>query len=72
MDSFLRKRTEEGFQNRYGAKRNEELFEPQKQGANGNRRCCLSFEWCREVELRTPKYENQKSRFFLCLEFSLQ
>jgi error-prone DNA polymerase len=26
MDSFLRKRTEEGFQNRYGAKRNEELF----------------------------------------------
>jgi len=27
MDSFLRKRTEEGFQNRYGAKRNEELFE---------------------------------------------
>jgi error-prone DNA polymerase len=27
MDSFLRKRTEEDFQNRYGAKRNEELFE---------------------------------------------
>jgi hypothetical protein len=27
MDSFLRKRTVEGFQNRYGAKRNEELFE---------------------------------------------
>jgi error-prone DNA polymerase len=27
MDSFLRKRTEEGFQNRYGGKRNEELFE---------------------------------------------
>jgi error-prone DNA polymerase len=27
MDSFLRKRTEEGFGNRYGAKRNEELFE---------------------------------------------
>ncbi|HEY6386582.1 MAG TPA: error-prone DNA polymerase [Candidatus Acidoferrum sp.] len=27
MDSFLRKRTEEGFQNRYGPKRNEELFE---------------------------------------------
>ncbi|HVI08100.1 MAG TPA: PHP domain-containing protein, partial [Candidatus Binatia bacterium] len=27
MDSFLRKRTEEGFLNRYGAKRNEELFE---------------------------------------------
>jgi error-prone DNA polymerase len=27
MDSFLRKRTEEGFENRYGAKRNEELFE---------------------------------------------
>jgi hypothetical protein len=27
MDSFLRERTEEGFQNRYGAKRNEELFE---------------------------------------------
>jgi error-prone DNA polymerase len=27
MDSFLRKRTEEGFQKRYGAKRNEELFE---------------------------------------------
>src|SRR5262249_30498030 len=27
MDSFLRKRTEEGFQNRYGAKRDEDLFE---------------------------------------------
>ncbi len=27
MDSFLRKRTEEGFQNRYGTKRNGELFE---------------------------------------------
>ena len=27
MDSFLRKRTEEGFQNRYGAKRSEDLFE---------------------------------------------
>ena len=27
MDSFLRKRTEEGFQNRYGGKQNEELFE---------------------------------------------
>jgi len=27
MDSFLQKRTEEGFQNRYGTKRNEELFE---------------------------------------------
>jgi error-prone DNA polymerase len=27
MDSFLRKRTEEGVQSRYGAKRNEELFE---------------------------------------------
>ena len=27
MDSFLRKRTEEGFQHRYGMKRNEELFE---------------------------------------------
>jgi error-prone DNA polymerase len=27
MDSFLRKRTEEGFQNRYGAKQNEDLFE---------------------------------------------
>jgi error-prone DNA polymerase len=27
MDSFLRKRTEEGFQNRYGGKRNEKLFE---------------------------------------------
>jgi error-prone DNA polymerase len=27
MDSFLRKRTEEGFQNRYGTKRNEELVE---------------------------------------------
>jgi error-prone DNA polymerase len=27
MDSFLRKRTEEGFQNRYGSKRNEKLFE---------------------------------------------
>jgi error-prone DNA polymerase len=26
MDSFLRKRTEEGFQNRYGAKQNEDLF----------------------------------------------
>lgn len=26
MDSFLRKRTEEGFQNRYGVKRDEELF----------------------------------------------
>jgi error-prone DNA polymerase len=36
MDSFLRKRTEEGFQNRYGAKRNEELFErAQKAGATG-------------------------------------
>src|SRR5260370_36172646 len=31
--------------------------------------CCLSVERCGEVELRTPKYENQKSRFFLCLEF---
>src|SRR5258706_2538828 len=27
MDSFLRKRTEEGFQNRYAVKRDEELFE---------------------------------------------
>jgi error-prone DNA polymerase len=27
MDSFLRKRAEEGFKNRYGSKRNEELFE---------------------------------------------
>src|SRR5439155_25788623 len=27
MDSFLRKRSEERFQNRYGAKRNEEVFE---------------------------------------------
>jgi len=27
MDSFLRKRTQEGFENRYGAKPNEELFE---------------------------------------------
>jgi error-prone DNA polymerase len=27
MDSFLRKRTEDGFQNRYGGKQNEELFE---------------------------------------------
>src|SRR5215470_11609807 len=27
MDSFLRKRTEEGFHNRYGAKRDEDLFE---------------------------------------------
>src|SRR5262249_42557690 len=27
MDSFLRKRTEEGFQHRYGAKRDEALFE---------------------------------------------
>ena len=27
MDSFLRKRTEEGFQNRYAVKRNEDLFE---------------------------------------------
>jgi error-prone DNA polymerase len=27
MDSFLKKRAEEGFQNRYGRKRNEELFE---------------------------------------------
>src|SRR5580704_9707626 len=27
MDSFLRKRTDEGFQNRYGAKKDEELFE---------------------------------------------
>jgi error-prone DNA polymerase len=27
IDSFLRKRTEEGFQNRYGAKQNEDLFE---------------------------------------------
>ena len=31
--------------------------------------CCLSFEWCGEGELRTPKYENQKSCFFLYLEF---
>jgi hypothetical protein len=31
--------------------------------------CCLSFEWCGEGKLRTPKYENQKSRFFLYLEF---
>src|SRR5258708_23273873 len=30
MDSFLRKRTEEGFQNRYGAKKNEDLFERAK------------------------------------------
>jgi len=44
------------------------LNEP-KSRCNGNRRCCLSFEWGGEVELRTPKYENQKSRFFLCLEF---
>ncbi len=29
----------------------------------------LSFEWCGEGELRTPQYENQKSCFFLCLEF---
>src|SRR5260370_36991867 len=30
MDSFLRKRTEEGFQNRYAVKRDEELFERAK------------------------------------------
>src|SRR5437667_238123 len=30
MDSFLRKRTEEGFQNRYGAKRDDDLFERAK------------------------------------------
>src|ERR1700752_2996463 len=30
MDSFLRKRTEEGFQNRYGAKRDGDLFERAK------------------------------------------
>jgi len=30
MDSFLQKRTEEGFQNRYGAKKNEDLFERAK------------------------------------------
>jgi len=30
MDSFLRKRTEEGFQNRYGTKKNEDLFERAK------------------------------------------
>ncbi|HEX8882399.1 MAG TPA: error-prone DNA polymerase, partial [Candidatus Acidoferrum sp.] len=31
MDSFLRKRTEEGFQNRYGVKRDDELFERAQQ-----------------------------------------
>jgi len=30
IDSFLRKRTEEGFQNRYGLKRDEELFDRAK------------------------------------------
>src|SRR6201998_3520038 len=30
MDSFLRKRTEEGFQNRYGLKRDDDLFERAK------------------------------------------
>src|SRR6266700_3243295 len=30
MDSFLRKRTEEGFQNRYGGKRDDDLFERAK------------------------------------------
>jgi len=30
MDSFLRKRTDEGFQNRYGAKRDDDLFERAK------------------------------------------
>jgi len=30
MDSFLRKRTEEGFQNRYVVKRDDELFERAK------------------------------------------
>src|SRR2546429_2251205 len=30
MDSFLRKRTEEGFENRYGAKRDDDLFERAK------------------------------------------
>jgi hypothetical protein len=25
--------------------------------------------WCGEGQLRTPKYENRKSCFFLCLEF---
>jgi hypothetical protein len=44
------------------------LNEP-KSRCNGNRRCCLWFEWCGEVELRTPQYENRKSCFFLCLEF---
>jgi hypothetical protein len=63
MDSFLRKRTEEGFQNRYGAKRNEELFERAQSGCNGNRRCCLSFEWCGEGKLRTPRCKNQESCF---------
>src|SRR6266851_4036221 len=29
----------------------------------------LSFEWCGEGQLRPPQYENQKSCFFLCLEF---
>jgi DNA polymerase III alpha subunit len=69
MDSFLRKRTEEGF--RTVTVRNETrsyLNEP-KSRCNGNRRSCLSFEWCGEGELRTPKYENRKSCFFLCLEF---
>jgi hypothetical protein len=28
-----------------------------------------SSELCGEGKLRTPKYENQKSRFSLCLEF---
>ncbi|PYT74409.1 MAG: error-prone DNA polymerase, partial [Acidobacteria bacterium] len=30
MDSFLRKRTEEGFENRYGSKRDDDLFERAK------------------------------------------
>src|SRR5580704_2838961 len=30
MDSFLRKRTDEGFQNRYGAKKDEDLFDRAK------------------------------------------
>jgi len=33
--------------------------------------CCLSFEWCGEGELRTPKHDDRKSFFLIYLYCSV-
>jgi hypothetical protein len=70
-DGFVSSETHGGRVFRTVTVRNEtrsHLNEP-KSRCNGNRRCCLSLEWCGGGKLRTPNYENQKPCFFVCLEF---